>query len=94
MRSQQGHEKVKEEIERKQGHCVKSYHIKDIIGTLLYNSFIELLRSKLQHLGKSKDSYNSPGHAKQGRIENATKRVASKELKKFMEKSKENNVSG
>ena len=36
-----------------------------IIDSLLCNSFIELQESKLQHLEKSKDPVNSPGHAKQ-----------------------------
>ena len=40
--------------------------MEDIIGILLYNSFIEL-PGQTKHLGKSKDSFNSSGHVKQGK---------------------------
>ena len=40
MRSQQGLEKVKGKIYRKQRHCVKSPHIKEIFAILFPNSFI------------------------------------------------------
>ena len=39
--------------------------MEDIIGILLYNSFIELQESN-QTFEKNQDSFNSPGHVKQG----------------------------
>ena len=39
--------------------------MEDIIGILLYNSFIELPGSN-QAFGETNDSFNSPGHVKQG----------------------------
>ena len=53
-------------MKRKQRDCVKSHDMDDFIGVLLHNSFIELPGSNLQNFWESKDSLNSPGHAKQG----------------------------
>ena len=39
--------------------------MEDIIGVLLYNSFIELPESN-QTFGKSKNSFHSLGHVKEG----------------------------
>ena len=48
--------------------------MEDIIGILFYDSFISH-RDQTKHLGKSKDSFNYPGHVKQGEknmLHNAT----------------------
>ena len=39
--------------------------MKDIIGILFYDSFIEL-SDQTKHLRKSEDSFNHPGHVNQG----------------------------
>ena len=46
-------------------HCVKSYHMEDIVDILLYNSVI-VLRDQIKHLEKTKYYFNFPGHVKQG----------------------------
>ena len=39
--------------------------MEDIIGILFYDSFIEL-QDQTKYLGKSKNSFNAPGHVKRG----------------------------
>ena len=45
--------------------------MEDIVGILLYNSFIELLGSN-QTFEEKKDTLNSPGHVKQEEKKHAT----------------------
>ena len=52
-------------------HCVKSHHMKDIIGILLYNSFIELPGSN-QTFEEKQGHFSLPGTRQAGRKERAT----------------------
>ena len=58
--------------------------MESIIGILFYDSFIELPGGggeQTKHLRKSKDSFNSPGHVKQGEKNMLHKYVASDGVK-------------
>ena len=57
------------------------HYVEDIIAILLLDSFIELPASNQQNLGKSKDSFVSPGHAKQEK--NATYRRSRQRFEKI-----------
>ena len=64
----------------------------DIIGVLLYNSFIELPGSN-QTFEEKQGHFKLPRALQAGRKEHATQCVASENLKEFKGKSKENSVT-
>ena len=64
MRSQQAHEKVWGEIKINNVTVFNRTTKKNIIGILLYNSFIEIPGSN-QTFEENKDTLNSSGHVKQ-----------------------------
>ena len=59
---------------------------------LVVNSFIELPESN-QTFEEKQGHFNSPGQVKQGEKKHATYSVASRDLKKFIGKSKKNNLT-
>ena len=66
--------------------------MEDIIGSLLYNSFIELPGSN-QTTRKNQGHFKLPRVRQAGKKEHATQCVASEDLGKFRGKLKENNVT-
>ena len=80
------------EVAKAATHCVKSHHMEDIMGILLYNCFIELPVSNQTF--EEKQGYFKLLRVRQtGRKEHATLCVASEDFRKCKEKSEENSVT-